>query len=86
MDDEVQRRVSRGRCAGELVAPSAPARLPGAEFVDVAGTRIIGFELARGDGAGLGFPPVVRYYQPELEAFLREPAVAPACSSSSVKR
>lgn len=74
MDDEVQRAltlIGAGRGLADVTSP-----LPGAEFVDVAGTRIIGFELPEGTLTGLGFAPVVRYYQPELEAFLRAHAVA----------
>ena len=72
MDDEGQRAltlIGAGEGLAEVTSP-----LPGAEFVDVAGTRIIGFELPEGMLTGLGFPPVVRYYQPELEAFLRDRA------------
>lgn len=73
MDDEVQRALTLIG-AGDGLAGVTSA-LPGAEFVDVAGTRIIGFDLPPGTVTGLGFPPVVRYYQPELESFLRSHAV-----------
>ena len=43
----------------------------GAEFVDAAGTRIIGLEIPDGFESPLGHPPVARYYQPDLERFLR---------------
>ena len=74
MDDEGQRAltlIGAGEGLADITSP-----LPGAEFVDVAGTRIIGFELPEGTLTGLGFPPVVRYYQPDLEAFLRAHALA----------
>ena len=74
MDDEVQRALTLIG-AGDGLADVTSA-LSGAEFVDVAGTRIIGFELPEGTLTGLGFPPVVRYYQPELEAYLRAHALA----------
>jgi len=73
MDDEVQRALTLIGAGGGL--SDVTSALPGAEFVDVAGIRIIGFELPEGTMTGLGFPPVVRYYQPELEAFLRAHAV-----------
>ncbi|MEQ1701968.1 MAG: bifunctional 3-(3-hydroxy-phenyl)propionate/3-hydroxycinnamic acid hydroxylase [Ilumatobacteraceae bacterium] len=74
MDDEVQRALTLIGAGEGLAQVTSP--LPGAEFVDVAGTRIIGFELPDGTVSGLGYPPVVRYYQPELEAFLRAHATA----------
>lgn len=73
MDDEIQRALMlAGVGDGLAVVTSA---LPGAEFVDTAGTRIIGFELPEGTVTALGYAPVVRYYQPELEGFLRARAV-----------
>lgn len=74
MDDEVQRALTLAGAGPELAAVTSP--LAGAEFIDTAGTRIIGLELPEGTLTGLGFPPVVRYYQPQLEAFLRERAQA----------
>ncbi len=73
MDDEGQRALTLIGAGEGLAGVTSP--LPGAEFVDVEGTRIIGFELPEGTLTGLGFPPVVRYYQPELEAFLRAHAL-----------
>ncbi|MGB8858747.1 MAG: FAD-dependent monooxygenase, partial [Ilumatobacteraceae bacterium] len=74
MDDEVQRALTLIG-AGDGLAGVTSA-LPGAEFVDIAGERIIGFELPDGTVSGLGYPPVVRYYQPDLESFLRMHASA----------
>jgi len=63
MDDEVQRALTLLGAGGGLA--DVTGALPGAEFVDVAGTRIIGFELSEGTLTGLGLPLVVRYHQPE---------------------
>lgn len=72
MDDEVQRALWLHGAADGLDAVTSP--LPGAEFVDAHGRRIIGIELPEGIEFPLSFPPAVRYYQPELEAFLRSHA------------
>lgn len=73
MDDEIQRVF---QCAGlldELRTITTP--LQGAEFVRPGGERIIGAELPEDADWPLGLHPTVTYYQPELEAFLREAAV-----------
>lgn len=49
--------------------------LPGAEFVDVEGNRIVGFDLPEGTVGRLGHPPMAMYYQPNLDALLRRTAV-----------
>ena len=74
MDDEIQRALWLNGAADGLAEVTSP--LAGAEFVDVHGTRIIGFEIPEGIEFPLSFPPVVRYYQPDLEHFLRRHAVA----------
>jgi len=74
MDDEIQRALWLNGAADGLAEVTSP--LAGAEFVDVHGTRIIGFEIPEGIEFPLSFPPVVRYYQPDLEHFLRRCAVA----------
>lgn len=71
MDDEVQRALT---LAGATGIASVTSPLDGAEFVDTSGTRIIGIDVPPGLVTGAGFPPVVRYYQPELESFLRDHA------------
>ena len=74
MDDEIQRALTLAGAGADLASVTSP--LAGAEFIDTAGTRIIGFDLPPGTVTGLGFAPVVRYYQPQLEAFLRDCAAA----------
>jgi len=73
MDDEIQRVFQGVGLAGGLRAITTP--LAGAEFVDTAGERIIGFELPADADFPLGHHPSVTYYQPELEAFLRAAAI-----------
>jgi len=70
MDDEVQRALWLNGAGSGLAGVTSP--LAGAEFVDTGGARIIGIDIPDGLLTPLGFPPVVRYYQPELEAFLRD--------------
>lgn len=74
MDDEVQ-RVFQGLGLGEgLAALTTPLR--GAEFVDVAGRRIVGIEMPEPVVGPLGQHLLVAYDQPELEAWLRDRAQA----------
>ena len=72
MDDEIQRAVTLAGAGSSLASVTSP--MAGAEFIDTSGNRIIGFEIPEGLTTGLGFPPVVRYYQPQLETFLRDVA------------
>lgn len=72
MDDEVQRALWLHGAADGLDTVTSP--LPGAEFVDADGRRIIGIELPEGIEFPLSFAPAVRYYQPDLEIFLRDHA------------
>jgi len=72
MDDEIQRAIHLAGAGDGLAAVTSP--VPGAEFIDVHGTRIIGFDIPDGVDFPAGFHPVVRYYQPELEQFLRDAA------------
>lgn len=72
MDDEVQRALT---LAGAENLGSVTSPLAGAEFIDDDGARIIGIDVPDGLVMGSGFPPVVRYYQPELERFLRHHAL-----------
>ncbi len=72
MDAEIQ-RVLQGIGLGDgLRAITTPLR--GAEFVDTTGERIVGVEFDDDASAAYGHPPSVTYYQPELEAFLRDAA------------
>jgi 3-(3-hydroxy-phenyl)propionate hydroxylase len=73
MDDEIQRVFQNAGLLDELRAITSPLR--GAEFVRPDGERIIGAELPEDADWPLGLHPTVTYYQPELEAFLREAAV-----------
>jgi 3-(3-hydroxy-phenyl)propionate hydroxylase len=74
MDDEVQRAFHVAGVGEGLAAVTSP--VPGAEFIDAAGTQIIGMDLRDLPDTPLGHHPVVRYYQPELEVFLRDAAAA----------
>ena len=73
MDDEIQRVLQNVGLTEKLRAITTP--LAGAEFVKTDGERIIGVELPADANWPLGHHPTVSYYQPELEAFLREAAV-----------
>lgn len=73
MDDEIQRVFQNAGLLEELRAITTP--LQGAEFVRTDGERIIGVELPPEVAWPLGLHPSVTYYQPELEAFLRDAAV-----------
>ena len=73
MDDEIQRVFQNAGLLDGLRAITTPLR--GAEFVRPGGERIIGAELPADADWPLGLHPTVTYYQPELEAFLRDAAV-----------
>jgi 3-(3-hydroxy-phenyl)propionate hydroxylase len=73
MDDEIQRVFQNAGLLEELRAITTPLR--GAEFVRPDGERIIGAELPEDADWPLGLHPTVTYYQPELEALLRDAAV-----------
>ncbi len=73
MDDEIQRvfhNAGLGEGLGVITTP-----LLGAEFVRPDGEQIIGIELPLDAPYPLGLHPSVMYYQPELEAFLRQAAL-----------
>ncbi|HSH11021.1 MAG TPA: bifunctional 3-(3-hydroxy-phenyl)propionate/3-hydroxycinnamic acid hydroxylase [Ilumatobacter sp.] len=72
MDDEIQRVFQNAGLEDGLRAITTP--LAGAEFVQTSGERIIGTELPLGANWPLGHHPNITYYQPELEAFLRDSA------------
>jgi 3-(3-hydroxy-phenyl)propionate hydroxylase len=74
MDDEIQRVFQGAGLIDGLHAITSP--MAGAEFLSADGTQIIGIELPVDGAWPLGHHPVVRYYQPELEAFLRDQAAA----------
>ena len=73
MDDEIQRVFQNAGLLDGLRAITSPLR--GAEFVRPDGERIIGAELPEDADWPLGLHPTITYYQPELEAFMRDAAV-----------
>jgi 3-(3-hydroxy-phenyl)propionate hydroxylase len=73
MDDEIQRVFQDAGVGDGLRAITTP--LAGAEFIRPDGERIIGIEMPVGVEFPLGHPPSVTYYQPELEAFIRDAAL-----------
>ena len=72
MDDEIQRVIQGLGAIEGLRAITTP--LAGAEFVDTAGSRIMGVEIDLEREYQHGHFPNVTYYQPQLEAFLRSVA------------
>lgn len=74
MDDEIQRVFQLLDLDAGLADITTP--LKGAEFVSVDGDRIIGIEIPASGPFPYGHHPSVTYYQPQLEAFLREAAIA----------
>jgi 3-(3-hydroxy-phenyl)propionate hydroxylase len=72
MDDEIQRVFQNAGLLDQLRAITTP--MQGAEFVRPDGGRIIGTEFPLGADWPLGLHPSVTYYQPELEALLRDAA------------
>ncbi len=73
MDDEIVRTFQTIGLADEILAISTP--IHGAEFVDPDGRRLTGIELPPGTLTPLGHPPMNMYFQPTLEALLRERAL-----------
>ena len=73
MDDEVQELMARAGLIDELRTYSAP--MPGGEFTDGDGNRIVGIELPDGTVGALGHPPIIAFDQPSLERSLRRAAV-----------
>ena len=73
MDDEIQRVFQNAGVIEGLRAITTP--LQGAEFVKPNGERIIGVEIPADATFALGHHPTVTYYQPQLEAFMRDAAI-----------
>jgi len=67
--DDVQ-RILHGAGVLDAILP-ATCELVGAEFVDAAGKRIIGFEVPPGLRTPNGFPPLLNINQPPLERAIR---------------
>lgn len=59
---------------GDLLRSCSTA-MPGAEFVNAAGERVVGFDLPEGFVTALGYPPMVAFDQPALEAGMRAAAI-----------
>jgi 3-(3-hydroxy-phenyl)propionate hydroxylase len=74
MDDEVQRVFQNAGLRAALDEVSSPLR--GAEFVDAAGTRLVGADIPDGFRTTNGHPPMVVFDQPALEQKVREAATA----------
>jgi 3-(3-hydroxy-phenyl)propionate hydroxylase len=75
MDDEVQRLFASAGLSEALDTHSSP--LLGAEFLDAAGARVVGFEIPPEMMIGaLGHPPMVMFNQPAIERELRSAAEA----------
>lgn len=73
MDDEIQELMARAGLIDEFQNYSVP--MPGGEFTDGDGNRIVGIELPDGTVGALGHPPIVAFDQPSLERSLRRAAV-----------
>lgn len=73
MDDEIQRVFQHLGLADQLAQITTPN--VGAEFVTADGEQIIGIDLPTDALWPLGHHPSVTYYQPELEAMLRNAAI-----------
>lgn len=73
MDDEIQDLFARTGLIEPLQSHSVA--LPGGEFVDATGRRVVGIELPSGTVGALGFPPIVAFDQPAVEKFLRAAAI-----------
>lgn len=73
MDDEIQRLFQNAGMEDEVRRVSTP--LPGAEFVDADGVRLVGIDFPEGHVGPNGHPPMAMFDQPSLEAALRDTAV-----------
>jgi len=73
MDEEIQ------RCMGSILdledeTQALLTPLTSAQFVDADHNRILGFDVPDDFVGRLGYPPMGMYYQPNLDAMLRETA------------
>jgi len=69
MDDEIQRLFTTAGMSDGLRVWSTP--MPGAEFVDRNGERVVGYDIPAGHVASNGHHPVVAFDQPSLERTMR---------------
>lgn len=74
MDDEIQRLFATAGMLDGLHRCSTP--MPGAEFQDRYGTRVVGYDLEPGSVGPHGHPPVVAFDQPSLERLMQAHARA----------
>lgn len=74
MDEEIFRALQNLGLGDEIAAMTTPVQ--GADFANAAGERILGFDFPEGMVGRLGCPPMVMYYQPDLDMLLRETAAA----------
>ena len=72
MDDEIQRVFQNAGLIEQLRRHSTP--LAGADFVDAAGARVVGYDLPDGALGACGHPPMTMFNQPAVETFLRDAA------------
>ena len=70
MDEEIQDLFARAGLIEQLRMYSTP--LPGADFVDADGHRVVGLDIPPGTVGPLGHPPTVMFDQPSVERFLRQ--------------
>ena len=69
MDDEIQRLFATAGMLDGLRGCSTP--MPGAEFQDRHGTRVIGYDIPPDLVGPNGHPPVIAFDQPSLERLMR---------------
>jgi len=74
MDDEIQRLFATAGMLDGLRSCSTP--MPGAEFQDRDGRRVVGYDLTPGLVGPNGHPPVVAFDQPSLERLMQTQALA----------
>ena len=69
MDDEIQRLFTTAGMLDGLQACSTP--MPGAEFQDRDGTRVVGYDIPAGLVGPNGHHPIIAFDQPSLERLMR---------------
>lgn len=70
MDDEIQRLFHQHGMGAQI--SQMTTALPGADFVDTEGNKILGVDIPPTGSQGL--PPVVCHYQPDLDAMVQAQA------------
>ena len=69
MDDEIQRLFTTAGMSDGVRACSTP--MPGAEYVDGEGNRVVGYDIPAGYVASNGHHPIIAFDQPSLERTMR---------------